>query len=394
MNRNRGITLIALVITIIVLLILAGISISMLSGDNGLLNRTTEARERTIHANVFEQLQLEELAHLTDKSTSRDTSTLIGYLQSKSIIGDEIGEDTGKYQVNVTALLGSKQSLGNGDATSELKDVYMLEKQNVSSGSVVNTKVATTQPIMIAATTTSQVTYKVVYYGKNTSSVANLGNLSDSITISSPSGPTGDSTDYSALLYNYYKDMAYQQVEGENTIDGTSATWLFFGKESDFYPDYIEYKGGIYKVTYTDANTDKVDEVVKVNSNADFTTLGVYTIDGTDVLITPNVEDELVHFPIDLSEIAGNLYYLKENGTDIDLTRTVTGNIYQADGKYYNGTGEVINVICAEGPKTFSGYYYLKDNGDFDWDRPFTEGYYSNDTNSYYDTSGALVHVV
>ena len=48
----------------------------MLSGDNGLLNRTIEARERTIHANVFEQLQLEELAHLTDKSTSRDTSTL------------------------------------------------------------------------------------------------------------------------------------------------------------------------------------------------------------------------------------------------------------------------------------------------------------------------------
>ena len=117
---------------IYVLLILAGISISMLSGDNGLLNRTTEARERTIHANVFEQLQLEELAYLTNKATSRDTSTLIGYLQTKSIIGNEIGEDTGKYQVNVTVLLGSKQSLGNGDATSELKDVYMLEKQNVS----------------------------------------------------------------------------------------------------------------------------------------------------------------------------------------------------------------------------------------------------------------------
>ena len=287
-KNSKGITLIALVITIIVLLILAGISISMLSGDNGLLNRTAEARERTIHANVFEQLQLEELAYLTDKSTSRDTSTLIGYLQSKSIIGNEIGEDTGKYQINVTALLGSKQSLGNGDATNELKDVYMLEKQNVSSGSIVNTKVATTQPIKIAATTTSQVTYKVVYYGNNTSSVANLGNLSDSITISSPSGPTGDNTDYSALLYNYYKDMDCQQVENENTIDGTDATWLFCGVEEENWPDYIEYKGGVYKVVYTDSNTDTVKEVVKVNSNADFTTFGVYTIDGTDVLITPN----------------------------------------------------------------------------------------------------------
>lgn len=37
MNRSRGITLIALVITIIVLLILAGITIASLSGDNGYL---------------------------------------------------------------------------------------------------------------------------------------------------------------------------------------------------------------------------------------------------------------------------------------------------------------------------------------------------------------------
>lgn len=267
----------------------------MLSGDNGLLNRTIEARERTIHANVFEQLQLEELAHLTDKSTSRDTSTLIGYLQSKSIIGDEIGEDTGKYQVNVTALLGSKQSLGNGDATSELKDVYMLEKQNVSSSSIVNTKVATTQPIRIAATTTSQVTYKVVYYGNNTNIVANLGNLSDSITISNPSGPTGDTTDYTTALYEYYKNMNYEQVEGPNEISNTSATWLFCGDEEDDYPDYIEYNGQVYVITYTDSSGDKVKEVEKVNTNVDFNTFGIYQIDGINVLITPSTPNDLVH---------------------------------------------------------------------------------------------------
>ena len=46
-NTNEGITLIALVVTIIVLLILAGISISMLSGDNGILQRAAEAKEIT-----------------------------------------------------------------------------------------------------------------------------------------------------------------------------------------------------------------------------------------------------------------------------------------------------------------------------------------------------------
>ena len=47
-NKASGITLIALVITIIVLLILAGISIQMLTGDNGILNRAGEAKEKSI----------------------------------------------------------------------------------------------------------------------------------------------------------------------------------------------------------------------------------------------------------------------------------------------------------------------------------------------------------
>ena len=47
LKRNKGITLIALVVTIIVLLVLAGISIVMLTGQNGILNRANEAKEKT-----------------------------------------------------------------------------------------------------------------------------------------------------------------------------------------------------------------------------------------------------------------------------------------------------------------------------------------------------------
>ena len=42
---NKGITLIALVITIIVLLILAGVSIAMLTGENGILTQAQRAKE-------------------------------------------------------------------------------------------------------------------------------------------------------------------------------------------------------------------------------------------------------------------------------------------------------------------------------------------------------------
>ena len=46
-SKNNGITLIALVITIIVLIILAGVAISLTIGENGLLNRTKYAKEES-----------------------------------------------------------------------------------------------------------------------------------------------------------------------------------------------------------------------------------------------------------------------------------------------------------------------------------------------------------
>lgn len=44
MKNNKGITLIALVITIIVLLILAGVAIAMLTGENSILKRASDSR--------------------------------------------------------------------------------------------------------------------------------------------------------------------------------------------------------------------------------------------------------------------------------------------------------------------------------------------------------------
>ncbi len=59
MIRNqKGITLIALVITIIVLLILAGVSIAMLTGPNGLLTRANDAKSDTAKAGIKEKVEL------------------------------------------------------------------------------------------------------------------------------------------------------------------------------------------------------------------------------------------------------------------------------------------------------------------------------------------------
>ena len=58
MTNNKGITLIALVITIIVLLILAGVSIAMLTGSNGILTQATTARDETVQGEVEEACKL------------------------------------------------------------------------------------------------------------------------------------------------------------------------------------------------------------------------------------------------------------------------------------------------------------------------------------------------
>ena len=58
MKKNNGITLIALVITIIVLLVLAGVSIAALSGDNGILQKTTQAKQNTSQSQTYEKIRL------------------------------------------------------------------------------------------------------------------------------------------------------------------------------------------------------------------------------------------------------------------------------------------------------------------------------------------------
>ena len=59
LKKTNGITLIALIVTIIVLLILASVSISMLTGDNGILVQAKKAEEETEIANEKEAIQLE-----------------------------------------------------------------------------------------------------------------------------------------------------------------------------------------------------------------------------------------------------------------------------------------------------------------------------------------------
>ena len=148
-KSTKGITLIALVVTIIVLLILAGVSIAMLTGNNGILTQGKRAKEEQAHAAVKEGIMLlyneyrtkqevnsskvqeetkvasTELVKIAENEGAEGTTENLGsfkdFIQSKNIIN-------ANGIINVRNLLGQTLSLGNG-TSKESGDVYVFEEQ-------------------------------------------------------------------------------------------------------------------------------------------------------------------------------------------------------------------------------------------------------------------------
>ena len=74
LRKVKGITLIALIVTVIVLIILAGVSISLVLGENGIITIAKRAKENTELAKVEEETRLNELAKQLEEGTSGGTT--------------------------------------------------------------------------------------------------------------------------------------------------------------------------------------------------------------------------------------------------------------------------------------------------------------------------------
>ena len=60
-KEMKGITLVALVVTIVVLIILAGVSINLIIRDGGIFSLTNKASKETLKASIKEKIQLEAI---------------------------------------------------------------------------------------------------------------------------------------------------------------------------------------------------------------------------------------------------------------------------------------------------------------------------------------------
>ena len=102
MKNQKGITLIALVITIIVLLILAGVTIAMLTGENGILKKATGAVSDTEKATAEEAIKMEVYNNIADHDGTFDLSAFSS-IATNSDYNYTVGDITdSKKDVTVT----------------------------------------------------------------------------------------------------------------------------------------------------------------------------------------------------------------------------------------------------------------------------------------------------
>ena len=125
-KKQKGITLIALVITIIVLLILAAVTISALSGDNGILKRATEAKQKTGRADALEKIRLAVMTATTNGVGEANLDDLKAELEKAGATVKTTGElpwevTLDGYMFRINENLSIDEISGVGISKKELK---------------------------------------------------------------------------------------------------------------------------------------------------------------------------------------------------------------------------------------------------------------------------------
>lgn len=178
MNSNKGITLIALVITIIVLLILAAVSIATLTGENGILTQATGAKKQTEIAEAKEQAQLDIAAWKADKLQKNENSNVTDAIIKDILTGKKYVGTAGDssfttakngYKISYSELYNTSTG-GSGEIptppqTSELeeaKNAGTVFDRNTEIKDLYGNKVTVPEGFKIAKDSATDVTGGVV----------------------------------------------------------------------------------------------------------------------------------------------------------------------------------------------------------------------------------------
>ena len=132
--NEKGITLIALVVTIIILLILVGVTIAFSSGENGLIGKAKEARKAQIIGKTKEAIGLEITEAYTEavirkegleEQQVKDIISKYGELQDDE---DTIITKRGGYEISLKEIYNGALS-DSGSYSAKVEQIEMLEKK-------------------------------------------------------------------------------------------------------------------------------------------------------------------------------------------------------------------------------------------------------------------------
>ena len=297
MKRNeRGITLIALVVTIVVLLILAGVSISMLTGENGIITQAQGASIKNDNGTVLEGLRI-KLSEYLSENEGKYAKDKLELLRDDNIIDEN-------NIVNVEELLKQRLKTGNG---SNNKDVYVIEENNL------------------------------YYYDKkgNKTDVGDLGSTEESIP--ETDHDLFEITDDGTISLKYYDDYYHDREEFpvEDLVIPKKVNGIIVKKISEDF--LLAGHGGIFSDTIANRlkSVTIPDTVVEIGENA-----FRYCISLTNVII-----------PKSVTSIGNSAFVNCSSLTDI----TIPGSVIKIGERAFSWCGKLINITISEGVELIEG---------------------------------------
>ena len=133
-KNNKGITLTALVVTIIVLLILAGVAIATLTGDNGILTKAVQAKDATRGGEVKDYVRMAVAENVMAERTNGTKRTRAEVISELSTQGKLTAEEVAKLTdeenpVDIITIGGIDINFGElGSASGKLTLAEMYDK--------------------------------------------------------------------------------------------------------------------------------------------------------------------------------------------------------------------------------------------------------------------------
>ena len=266
-NNTKGITLVALVITIIILLILAGITISSLT-NTGIFEKAKEARDKT--ANAAEN-QAKTLNEYEDELNKYISGTAGEKLADVVKVGDYVSytpDTVSNTDIKYTTLISNLGTYSGSDAnttstlTQENLKWRVLDVQNEQVRLI--SEVPTTSKIVLNgfngynnAVKLLDDTCSTLY--NNSKLASKVQNLKiEDITKYMTTQPTEDTTPYSPTNINYPKIL--ENEENQTVVNSTTSNKLGVSKQDGFVTGNGTSATSTLKKTYWSQSMTSADK--------------------------------------------------------------------------------------------------------------------------------------